>query len=394
MTSSGPPASSSPSPALSSSAQPSSTLPSLTAARFFAALWVVAYHFGLERFGVAKGPLRAFVESGPMAVGFFFVLSGFVLTWSGLDDDGWPRRRPRAFIASRLKRLWPVHATATAIALLPAIVIAKRATENDGGAASAFVDEVVVDLVLNLSMLQAWVPGHELAINPPAWSLSAEFFFSLLIVPLMAPLARLKPTVAVLSLVCLWVLSVAPGIVYLLRDPDGLITTGVDVDHHAKGLWLGVLKYHPLVRAPEFVAGIVVAGVVRRHGALSVAVAVVAVVVGVVVFVVVGAMGLSVPINHNGLTLPAAIAIVVGLASLPTLGASRLLQQLGQSSFALYMVHVPLMYWAAGLTKRGDTSALDHAGGAAVVVLVCMAMATAVHTVVEGRRGQAHRPSS
>ncbi len=388
MTSSGPPASSSPSPALSSSAQPSSTLPSLTAARFFAALWVVAYHFGLERFGVANGPLRAFVESGPMAVGFFFVLSGFVLTWSGLDDDGRPRRRPWAFIAARFKRLWPVHATATAIALIPAIVIAKKAADG------AFVDEVVVDLALNLSMLQAWVPGHELAINPPAWSLSAELFFSLLIVPLMAPLARLKPAAAVLTLVGLWVLSVAPGIVYLLRDPDGLITAGIDVDHHAKGLWLGVLKYHPLVRAPEFVAGLVVAGLVRRFGTFSRVVAVVAVVGGVGAFVVVGAMGLSVPINHNGLTLPAAVAVVVGLASLPTWGASRLLQRLGQSSFALYMVHVPLMYWAAGLTKRGDTSALDHAGSAAVVVLVCMAVATAVHTVVEGRRRQAHRPSS
>jgi peptidoglycan/LPS O-acetylase OafA/YrhL len=81
--------------------------------------------------------------------------------------------------------------------------------------------------------LQAFVPGHELAINPPAWSLSAEMFFSLLFPLLAPPLFRLRSGTAVAAQVGLWLLSWLPGLLYLVLDPDGLSAAGIAVDHRA-----------------------------------------------------------------------------------------------------------------------------------------------------------------
>lgn len=367
-------------------------LPALTGARFVAALAVVVYHLWRWDAWTVPGVVEHVVGGLSVAVSFFFVLSGFVLAWSGLRDDGSLWLPTTAFWRGRLRRLAPTFWLATVVALPTALALLHRS----GLEGTGLVRAVVLDAALSLSFLQAFVPGHELAINPPAWSLSAEMFFSLLFPLLAPPLFRLRAGTAVVALVGLWLLSWLPGVLYLVLDPDGLSAAGIAVDHRAHAVVLDVLRYHPVLRLPEFLAGIVAARLFldARRGPASAAV------VAVVVVIAVLALGLPAPLVHNGLLVPAFIMLVLALASMsttlsttlsPTLPStwSRWWQRLGDSSYALYLLHVPLLYWVGGMSmRRLGRNVLDEPVAAVVVVvaIVVVAVAVSLVPVFGGRR--------
>src|ERR1700755_2106401 len=80
-------------------------LPSLTGMRFLAAFLVFAFHatFALPLRDTALGVHYANLVSkaGYVGVGFFFILSGFVLTWTVRPGDSagqfWRRRFAKVF---------------------------------------------------------------------------------------------------------------------------------------------------------------------------------------------------------------------------------------------------------------------------------------------------------
>src|ERR1700721_2461243 len=83
-------------------------LGALPSVRFFFAMMVVIGHFD-GHFADAIGPVPGFVYNmAPLAVAWFFVLSGFIIAYN------YPRLHPnsarRDFLALRIARLWPVHA--------------------------------------------------------------------------------------------------------------------------------------------------------------------------------------------------------------------------------------------------------------------------------------------
>src|SRR5438093_3826319 len=84
-------------------------LNALASVRFLAALHVVLYHHRDDAFmaGVPDA-IRQIVNGGYAAVGLFFVLSGFILTYTYLGNP----RRPldhRSFWAARVARTYPVY---------------------------------------------------------------------------------------------------------------------------------------------------------------------------------------------------------------------------------------------------------------------------------------------
>lgn len=83
-------------------------LPSLTGMRFLAAALVFLAHMSAVRMftdqQLNKDVDTYFGTLGSIGVTFFFILSGFVLTWSARTDD-----RPRLFWRRRLAKIYPTH---------------------------------------------------------------------------------------------------------------------------------------------------------------------------------------------------------------------------------------------------------------------------------------------
>lgn len=84
----------------------------LTPLRFIAAYLVVVFHVEETRkmFGVANLTEYSFFTNGPLAVSFFFVLSGFLITYLLLrehDQNG--RVAVGRFYVRRMLRIWPLY---------------------------------------------------------------------------------------------------------------------------------------------------------------------------------------------------------------------------------------------------------------------------------------------
>ncbi len=289
-----------------------SRLPALTGLRWAAALVVFGQHT-LELFYdpdlVAPRPVRAvlwalLVNGGAMGVSFFFVLSGFVLTWSGSAAG------PGAFWWRRFSKIYP----ATLVTTLAALLVV-------GGAGP-------VPLAAHLTLTQTWFPSASVfgALNPVSWSLSCEAFFYLCFPLLLPALRRLRPA-------GLWI--AAGGLVAFVLVTGALLTT---VDR-SLALWLGYM--FPPVRMAEFTLGIVAALLVRagawRGPTLGWS------------FVLVGlgaaaALAAPYPLNQHALTLVPVTFVVTAAAcadlrGVPTVWTRPLLRYLGEVSFAFYLVH-------------------------------------------------------
>jgi peptidoglycan/LPS O-acetylase OafA/YrhL len=212
-------------------------IPALTSLRFVAAAVVVLWHSD-GYFGIPSGcwaPLQL-----KQAVSLFFVLSGFILTYS------YPRlesgRACARFLLARFARLWPAHVFCLGLGFLllrePAQLIPLGNVVRGWSS-----------LALNLTMLQSWVPTPSayFSWNAVSWSISTEFAFYLLFPLLIARLGRTWEVKLTLAL------ALVPGLLWLgwaLRLPR-FSYTGADM--------LGLLYFSPLARLFEFVLGMVTA---------------------------------------------------------------------------------------------------------------------------------------
>src|SRR5690349_24005788 len=98
-------------------AAPSSRLSSLTGLRFAAALLVFgvhAYSF-IPVGGFAHDLGHVLLDPGDLGVSFFFVLSGFVLTWAARGESARPLGR---FFAGRVLRIYPAYVVALGLAVV------------------------------------------------------------------------------------------------------------------------------------------------------------------------------------------------------------------------------------------------------------------------------------
>lgn len=139
----------------------------LTSLRFFAALWVVLFHYW-PKLDVAFMP--AMVAKGYLGVELFFVLSGFILCHVYLSAFGEGRFKYGAFLWNRLARVYPLH-----LATLAGMIALGVAA----GLAGLTIDSGILRwdaLPANLLMVQAWGFAPAAAFNHPSWSISAEWF--------------------------------------------------------------------------------------------------------------------------------------------------------------------------------------------------------------------------
>jgi len=355
-------------------------LDSLTGARFLAALQVLLFHFGAPLVGPG-GPqwIERVRARGFVAVSFFFVLSGFVLAYQYGDAALKGRLERRSFWVNRIARIYPAYLLGL-VALVPLALFKPWGTASQAFGDASVRAKVATGLA-HIMMVQGWFPRLVSSWNIPGWSLCAEIFFYA-VFPFAAALILRASSRRLFGLLGVsWVATLLLPLLYMYWDPDRL---GVTTDH-SFGLWLLAVKFVPLIRLPEFLFGVALGALFLRQRDKVAAGGPIAWAALGLVGICLAFLPLPYPLLHNGLLMPLFGLGIFGLArgggSLGRLLATRPLVALGEASYALYILQVPLMYWLLLASGRPPGSA----GPAFVLAYLGLAIAAALacHRFIE-----------
>ena len=297
----------------------------LTSLRFFAAFAVLLFHSGSSA-ATATGHIPTVIlnllDNGYLGVSFFFILSGFILTY--VYQSFTDARSLAKFYSARFARVYPIYLLCLALIfpVLPAQSVSWREAPQ-------------------FALLQSWSPPHFLAFenwNAQAWTLSVELSFYILFPFLSRVFTRLSPG-GLAALTC-----VAAGSILLGR---------LSYISGKETLYWSALEYVPLplLRLPEFVYGVGLALIFLRRdrsrsppwasqSSLALAVAVMASSnspwVAPVASICFGLVIYSFADNPRPRGLSAALS-------------SRPLVLLGSASYSLYLLELPIREWMRAL---------------------------------------------
>ena len=336
----------------------------LNGLRFLAAIAVVCFHYAGRVGGYAAMPpaVKNMVGCGPVALPFFFILSGFVLSHAYADRLPAGREGRGRFWMARFARLYPVY-------LLAFVLFAPVAFEKyvrlhaSGGTGTA-----VWGGALSLLALQAWTPFSQ-AWNGPGWSLSVEAFFYA-IFPfagrwfLTAREARVWP-----ALLFAWCAMVAIP----LAHEHGALSTS---------LWSTWIENDPLFWTPAFFSGIVLYRLYPSFARCAPGVATGTALVAATPLLLLCGVA-NAPMQElliSGGAMPLLALLVLAFAhpsALPgRLLGTAILFELGSVSYAIYILQSPLwqMYQkvATRLTGHGGVGAPEFALFLAVLTIAAL----------------------
>lgn len=320
-----------------------SRLPSLTGLRFFAALLVFGFHITLSASPIppnsainpfADGTVAdslewIFSKAGYLGVSFFFVLSGFVLTWSNKAHE--PHT---AFWRRRLMKIFPNHLVMWALAML---LFAAPITRPLGW-------------VPNLFLLHSMFPQGDVyvSVNPPSWTLCSELLFYLLFPVIIVGLRKIAP-----ARLWWWAGGMVAGMVgvqlitlYLIPSTPKSPITPVSVTQ----FWFGYI--FPVPRMFEFVLGAVLALIViaGRWAPIKIWQALVLCAAGYV-----AALFLPFVWGFSVATIVGVGALIGSVATADINGSSRFLatrtvRWLGEVSFGFYLCQGVVIFYGRTLT--------------------------------------------
>lgn len=345
-------------------------LPSLTILRGPAALFVFIYHILHNTSWI---PAKQVFSVGFVGVSLFFVLSGFVLTWSYN-----PKQSKQDFYLRRFSRVYPLHLAFLLVAVFVPVVAGARDP---------------LKFLLDLLLLQAWVPNWDFifSFNSVSWSLACEAFFYAML-PLFLPrLLDVQKRRTSLPLVALLALALA-GIGSLLASQSNFL----DV----------VVYANPLFRSAEFLLGVLLALAVKEVAkswgaaeAESKKLALTLLAYGsflltLVAVYLVARLGLEQTIS--GYLLAPVFALLIGAFALKDLaahygqqtlgplrqGLQKVLVYLGEISFAFYLSHELIIVNMKNLIPA-------HGGGlvgylaAGLCLLLALAVSSLAHHLIE-----------
>jgi len=304
----------------------------LTSLRFFAALLVVLYHTIWFEFTslTHSSLLGRFFDLGLTAVSFFYLLSGYILAVVYLRSN--QSLHTSAFYAARFARVYPLFFL-TLILDTPNLLMQRIAQY---GWSSALL-KTSITFAGNLVMLQAW-PLRLRGIDNPNWSLSVETLFYLMFPFVAVWLWKLEKSRIWICAACLWI-----GGQLLV-----LLVTPYTVADYA--------KFFPPLHVSTFLLGILLAKlrfdkgqsggikqVPKRRSLLLLSLALIA--FGFVVY-----WELVIPQGNlsDGLLAPIFACVIWVFSdneSLPAkLLSAKWMVLLGEASFGLYLIHLPVYH--------------------------------------------------
>ena len=328
------------------------------------AVWVIVHH--LTGKGMMLEPwvqslpagLESLVRGGYLAVGTFFVLSGFVLARS-YGQKEWNRGSLVRYGISRIARVYPGY-------LLSLVIVSPFIYRSlfAGGAGSHRRAALIADYGL---VLQGWTGSLGVGWNTPAWSLSCELFFYLCFPVLLMFFG--KPT---------WP-RIATAIALSIVLPLALEQL------HVPWWW------KPFYHTADFLVGIVASHLFDALHDLSFKR------IGVWLYGIAGSLGAlmvafpkclsNYSLDVNGTLRPLNVAILIGLAiggGLPArLLSSRMVKYLGKASYSMYILHVPLLWWYSRYVWRNGLVVSATAAAAIYIAGVIVISAAAFELVEE-----------
>lgn len=330
----------------------------LTSLRFFAALCICVLH--ATNHNILPVEFSQYIDLSK-AVSFFFVLSGFVLTYSYSQK----KLNYLIFCRDRLVRIWPssVLSIFLVLTLLPrSLFLPSYASDWSFG----FV------LVIHLLLLQSLfpIPSVYFGFNAVLWSISVEFFFYLAFPFLIKFRTKF---LCIILLILIIFLSIACCAISFFDIPS-FSSLSLDAT-----VTQGFVYINPFFRVPEFILGVIICKLylyrsLHLHGFyknyLSCCHFIPPQILNSIGFLLFLWFGFCAPIAFIPITLRALysqiFAALFFALALFVIASSRSFiiyilnfkpfVLLGEISFSIYLVHQPLMICAAqshGITVFG-----------------------------------------
>jgi peptidoglycan/LPS O-acetylase OafA/YrhL len=304
-------------------------LPALTGLRTLLALTILLFHFTPAGLTWGWFSLYPLVNIGYVFVSFFFLISGFILSYNYSERPGGLNLAD--FWVARLSRLYPVYLL-TMLISIPMLMAEWHARSH-----FQFWEGAITTPLL----IQGFFPELATFWNTVSWTLSCEIALYL-IFPLLLKIRMSKDPWKLLGIALgLWVLGLMPHLIYTLTDPDHL---GKIADRYSGGFWIDTLKYTPLPYLCTFLAGLTLG---KLHEAAQLKERT-RVIVGICGFAAVWFAAyhltdhLPYVMVHGGLLTPLFAAIILGLSgpsALASIFSFRPLVAVGASTYCLYLLH-------------------------------------------------------
>lgn len=277
-------------------------------------------------------PIAPILFSGPVAVSYLYVLSGFVMSLIYYRPH--EPFKIRTYWSTRFVRVYPLYIVSFLLTCLYYY---------------DFIARIKPEKILsNLLLWQAWIPKYSQSFNPASWSLSVEGFFYF-VFPFFIMWAYRQPVKKLIRLsIILWIVSqTIHQTLWTLFFPA----------------WEEFLEYFPLFHLSSFILG-AVGGIwfvseapkqpVRpRNNSLILF----GTLVLMALFLILGWLYPErVPFYLQtlaGIVSPLSLVIIITLSldrsRLSRIMNHRWLVTLGETSYALYIFHIPVRWWCERL---------------------------------------------
>jgi peptidoglycan/LPS O-acetylase OafA/YrhL len=320
-------------------------VPALTSIRFLAALTVVLSHYRELDLLNMPASFFTFVDGGRSAVSLFFVLSGFILTYTYREEL--VTGSARDYYVARLARIYPNVLFALAIASITTTYL--LITHNDAlflkwfALKSSIYLSLAASFVCQVLLIAAWFPFAAIQTpwNGPSLSVSCEAFFYAIFPLILRRFLKMRGSTLAVAMAGSWIAEGLMIAFFLYALPP------------SRSYFLA--EALPPCRIAEFILGIGAALAFqswRARGASTHASGIALVSASVVMLIVLALWQPLAEVFY--LQGPLFAALILGLALLerPVIGLlnQRWLVRLGEASYALFLIHVPLAYlaWLVG----------------------------------------------
>jgi len=302
----------------------------LTFSRFLAAFAVVFFHFGKNIFPFSHPFLYFMVKEGGLSVGYFFILSGFVMMIAYGDRQ---KINAADYFKNRVARIYPVYFIGI-LMVVAFTLIALREIPS------------FYEIFLNIFAIQAWIPPKLMSLNFPGWSLSVEFFFYFMFPFLFNHFYQKKKFLTIFIVVIVFWLASIWFFNWGLKGNINMVNEKTTSNF---------LNGFPVLHLNEFMIGNL-AGIYFREklqnayrnydGAIFLI---------VIVFIIL--LKFQLPVNYNNgfmavIFVPFILFLSLNTGFITKLFNHKLLIYLGEISYSIYILHYPVFIFTKWILEK------------------------------------------